>query len=133
MSNTWDYELAQQFTSRDNHTTKIGACLGKVISTSPMTVSIQNGQYILKGDMLYVAYHLLQRASTYSQMSQSGTISVSCPHGGGSYTSLSTGSITLDAVIKAGDLVMVVPDESEQHFFIVDVVRKLAGCNGHAN
>ncbi len=49
------------------------------------------------------------------------------------YTSSSTGSITLDAVIKAGDLVMVVPDESEQHFFIVDVVRKLAGCNGHAN
>lgn len=133
MSDTWDYELARQFTSRDNPTTKIGACLGKVISTSPMTVSIQNGQYILKGDMLYVAYHLLQRASTYSQMSQSGTISVSCPHGGGSYTSSSTGSITLDAVIKAGDLVMVVPDESEQHFFIVDVVRKLAGCNGHAN
>lgn len=133
MSDTWEYDLAGMLRERDNPTTKIGACLGEVISTSPMTVSIQNGQYILKGDMLYVAYHLLQRASTYSQMSQSGTISVSCPHGGGSYTSSSTGSITLDAVIKAGDLVMVVPDESEQHFFIVDVVRKLAGCNGHAN
>lgn len=129
----WEYDLAGMLRERDNPTTKIGACLGKVISTSPMTVSIQNGQYILKGDMIYVAYHLLQRASTYSQMSQSGTISVSCPHGGGSYTSSSTGSITLDAVIKVGDLVMVVPDESEQHFFIVDVVRELAGCNGHAN
>lgn len=129
----WDYDLAGMLRERDNPTTKIGACLGKVISTSPMTVSIQDGKYILKGEMLYVAYHLLQRASKYSQMSQSGTISVSCPHGGGSYTSSSTGSITLDAVIKAGDLVMVVPDESEQHFFIVDVVRKLAGCNGHAN
>lgn len=129
----WEYDIAGMLRERDNPTTKIGACLGKVISTSPMTISIQNGQYILKGDMLYVAYHLLQRASTYSQMSQSGTISVSCPHGGGSYTSSSTGSITLDAVIKAGDLVMVVPDEFEQHFFIVDVVRKLAGCNGQAN
>lgn len=129
----WEYDIAGMLRERDNPTTKIGACLGKVISTSPMTISIQNGQYILKGDMLYVAYHLLQRASTYSQMSQSGTISVSCPHSGGSYTSSSTGSITLDAVIKAGDLVMVVPDESEQHFFIVDVVRKLSGCNGHAN
>lgn len=128
----WDYDIAGMLRERDNPTTKIGTCLGKVISTSPMTVSIQNGRYILKGDMLYVAYHLLQRASTYSQMSQSGTISVSCPHGGGSYTSSSTGSITLDAVIKAGDLVMVVPDESEQHFFIVDVVRKIAGCNGQA-
>ena len=87
----WEYDLAGMLRERDNPTTKIGVCLGKVISTSPMTVSIQNGQYILKGDMLYVAYHLLQRASTYSQMSQSGTISVSCPHGGGSYTSSSTG------------------------------------------
>nr|DAH51784.1 MAG TPA: Protein of unknown function (DUF2577) [Caudoviricetes sp.] len=128
----WEYDLAGMLRERDNPTTKIGACLGEVISTSPMTISIQNGQYIIKGDMLYVAYHLLQRASTYSQMSQSGTISVSCPHGGGSYTSSSTGSITLDAVIKAGDLVMVVPDESEQHFFIVDVVRKIAGCNNSA-
>lgn len=132
MSNTWDYDLASMFRERDNPTTKIGTCLGKVISTSPMTISIQNGKYILKGEMIYVAYHLLQRQSTYSQMSQSGTISVSCPHSGGSYTSTSTGSITLDAVIKEGDLVMVVPDESEQHFFIVDVVRTLSGCNGHA-
>ena len=94
---------------------------------------IQNGQYTIKGDQLYVAYHLLERKSTYSSMKQSGSISVSCSHGGGSYTSTSTGSITLDEVWQVGDLVLVIPSESEQQFYIVDIVRKLKECNDQAN
>lgn len=129
----WDYEIASMFKERDNVTTKIGVCLGRVISTSPPAISIQNGKYIIKGEQLYVSYHLIQRQSNYSQMSQSGTISVSCPHSGGSYTSESTGSITLDEVWKVGDLVLMVPSESEGQWFVVDVVRKLAGCNSQAN
>lgn len=129
---SWDYELGALFRERDNPTNKIGACLGKVLSTNPMEISIQNGRYIIKGEQLYIAYHLLERKSTYSQMSQSGSISVSCPHGGGSYTSSSTGSITLDEVIKAGDLVLMVPTQSEQQWIAVDVVRQLKGCNGQA-
>lgn len=129
---SWDYDLAEQFRSRDNPKTKMGAMLGKVISTSPPVVTIQNGRYTIKGEQLYVAYHLLERKSTYSSMNQSGSISVSCPHGGGAYTSSSTGDIVLDDVWKAGDLVLVIPSESEQQFFVVDVVRQLKGCNGQA-
>lgn len=129
----WSYDLASQFKMRDNPTTKMGAMLGKVISTSPPAVSIQNGKYTIKGEQLYIAYHLLERKSTYSSMHQSGSITVSCPHGGGSYTSTSTGDIVLDEVWKIGDLVLVIPDENESHFFIVDVVRQLKGCNEHAN
>lgn len=129
----WEYDLASMFKERDNPTNRIGACLGKVVSTSPPVITIQNGQYTIKGEQLYVAYHLLQRKSTYSKMSQSGTISVSCPHGGGSYTSASTGDITLDEVWKVGDLVLVIPSESQQQFFVVDVVRKIKGCNNSAN
>lgn len=129
---SWDYELAEQFKSRDNPKTKMGAMLGKVVSTSPPVVTIQNGRYTIKGEQLYIAYHLLERKSTYSSMTQSGSISVSCPHGGGSYTSSSTGDIVLDEVWKTGDLVLVIPSESEQQFFVVDVVRQLKGCNGQA-
>lgn len=129
---SWDYELGALFRERDNPTNKIGACLGKVLSTNPMKISIQNGRYIIKGEQLYIAYHLLERKSTYSQMNQSGSISVSCPHGGGSYKSYSTGSITLDEVIKVGDLVLMVPTQSEQQWIAVDVVRQLKGCNGQA-
>lgn len=129
---SWEYELASQFKSRDNPTTKMGPMLGKVISTSPPVVTIQDGKYTIKGDQLYVAYHLLERKSTYSSMNQSGSISVSCPHGGGSYTSNSTGDIVLDAVWRQNDLVIVLPDETEQHFFILDIVRPIKGCNDSA-
>lgn len=129
---SWDYELAEQFKSRDNPKTKMGAMLGKVVSTSPPVVTIQNGRYTIKGEQLYIAYHLLERKSTYSSMNQSGSISVSCPHGGGSYTSTSTGDIVLDEVWKTGDLVLVIPSESEQQFFVVDVLRQIKGCNSQA-
>lgn len=129
---SWDYDLAEQFKSRDNPKTKMGAMLGKVISTSPPVITIQNGRYTIKGEQLYVAYHLLERKSTYSSMNQSGSISVSCPHSGGSYTSTSTGDIVLDEVWKVGDLVLVIPSESEQQFFVVDVVRQLKGCNSQS-
>lgn len=129
---SWDYDLAAQFKSRDNPKTKMGAMLGKVVSTNPAVVTIQDGKYTIKCEQLYIAYHLLERKSTYSSMHQSGSISVSCPHGGGSYTSTSTGDIVLDEVWKAGDLVLVIPSESEQQFFVVDVLRQLKGCNSQA-
>lgn len=129
---SWDYDLAEQFKSRDNPKTKMGAMLGKVVSTNPAVVTIQDGKYTIKGEQLYIAYHLLERKSAYSSMHQSGSISVSCPHGGGSYTSTSTGDIVLDEVWKAGDLVLVIPSESEQQFFVVDVLRQLKGCNSQA-
>ena len=131
-SNGWDYELGSLFRERDNPKTKMGAMLGKVVSTSPPVVAIQNGKYTIKGEQLYVAYHLLERKSAYSSMNQSGSITVSCPHGGGSYTSTSSGDIQLEEVWKAGDLVLVIPSESEQQFFVVDVVRQLKGCNSHS-
>lgn len=129
---SWEYDLAEQFKSRDNPKTKMGAMLGTVVSTLPPAITIQNGRYTIKGEQLYVAYHLLERKSNYSSMHQSGSISVSCPHGGGSYTSTSTGDIQLEEVWKAGDLVLVIPSETEQQFFVVDVVRKLKGCNNQS-
>lgn len=132
MSN-WDYELANQFKMRDNPTTKMGPMLGKVISTNPAVVTIQNGKYTLKGEQLYIAYHLLERKSAYTNMTQSGNISISCHPCQGSYTASCTGDIQLEEVWKAGDLVLVIPSESEQQFFVVDIVRPLKGCNDHAN
>ena len=132
MSDSWSYDIATLFRERDNPKTKMGAMLGKVVSTSPPVVTIQNGQYTINGEQLYIAYHLLERKSTYSQMSQSGNISINCHPCIGSYTSNCTGDITLDEVWKVGDLVLVIPSETEQQFFVVDVVRKIKGCNSQA-
>lgn len=129
---SWDYELAAQFKSRDNPKTKMGPMIGKVVSTSPPVITIQDGKYTIKGDQLYVAYHLLERKSAYTNMTQSGNISINCHPCQGSYTASCTGDIQLEEVWKAGDLVLVIPSESEQQFFIVDVIRQLKGCNGSA-
>lgn len=131
-NNGWDYALAEQFKSRDNPKTKMGAMLGKVVSTNPPVITIQDGKYTIKGEQLYVAYHLLERASKYSNMSQSGNISINCHPCKGSYTASCSGNITLEEVWKVGDLVLVIPSETEQQFFVVDVVRKIKGCNNQA-
>ena len=131
-SNGWDYQLGGLFRERDNPKTKMGAMLGKVVSTSPPVVTIQNGRYTIKGEQLYVAYHLLERKSAYSQMSQSGNISINCHPCNGSYTASCSGDIQLEEVWKAGDLVLVIPSETEQQFFVVDVVRQLKGCNSQS-
>lgn len=130
---SWDFELANQFKQRDNPKTKMGAMLGKVVSTSPPVVTIQDGKYTIKGEQLYIAYHLLERQSNYTSMSQSGNINIDCHPCKGSYTASCSGAITLNEVWKAGDLVLVIPSQSEQQFFVVDVVRKLQGCNEQAN
>ena len=128
----WEYDLAQQFKSRDNPKTKMGPMIGKVVSTSPPVITIQDGKYTIKGDQLYVAYHLLERKSAYTNMTQSGNISISCHPCQGSYTASCTGDIQLEEVWKPNDLVIVLPDEREQHFFVLDIVRPLKECNSSA-
>lgn len=140
MAESWEYSLAKEFTSRDNPTSKLGACLGKVESVSPPIVSIQSGQYMIRGEQLYVCNQILERETTYKnhtgQYQESGNASISCHPCSGSFSSSGTiqsnGSIHLDEVWRVGDLVLVIPDERQQHFFIVDVVRKVLGCNNHA-
>lgn len=128
----WDYNLADMFKQRDNPKTKMGAMLGKVVSTSPPVITIQDGKYTIKGKQLYVAYHLLERKSSYTNMSQSGNISINCHPCKGSYVASCTGNIQLEEVWKVGDLVLVIPSETEQQFFVVDVVRQIKNCNSQA-
>ena len=132
----WGYEIAGLFRERDNDTTKIGPCLGKVVSLSPAIISIQNGKYMIQGDQLYVSYHLLERQTTYRELvgNMNGSINIDCHPCGGSYQGsiTSAGHIHLDEVWKLNDLVVVLPDESGQHFFILDIVRPINGYNSQA-
>ena len=123
----WEYELAKEFKTRDNPK-RLGAILGKVISTSPVKIAIQDGKFFIGPYNVYVCNQILERSTTFNNYSadMSGTINVKCRGGsGGSYTGdiKADGSVHLNEVWKAGDFVMVVPDESGQHFFIVDIVK----------
>lgn len=130
MSENWEFKFASLFKDRDNPK-PLGACIGKVESLSPVIISIQNGKFMLRQEQIYICNQILERETTFrdyvATQSQSGSISVSCEHGGGSYSANgdieASGRVHLNEVWKVGDYVMVVPDQSEQHFFIVDILR----------
>ena len=136
MSNAWEYEIAQQFKKRDNPQ-PLGAVIGKIESLSPLCISIQSGRFMLHAGQLYICNQILERETTFrdyiADQTQSGSISVSCQHGGGSYSAngdiSAHGRVHLDAVWQEGDFVLVLPDESGQHYFIIDILRKVAGVN----
>ena len=129
----WAYQMAQQLKSRNNPK-PIGPCIGVVVSTSPVKISLQDGQFMLEGEQVYVCNQILERKSKFTAKAkhkQSGSISTSCPvssHSDSSYTS--ERDLTLDGteihakeVWHAGDKVLVIPDASEQHFFVVDIIK----------
>ena len=86
---------------------------------------------MLQAEQIYICNQILERETTFrdyvANQSQSGNISVSCTHSGGSYSANgdieASGRVHLNEVWKVGEYVMVVPDQSEQHFFIVDILR----------
>lgn len=130
----WEYSLAGELKKRDNPK-PLGAILGQVVSLSPVVISIQSGKFMLHEDQIYICNQILERETSFrdyvANQSQSGQISVSCSAGGGSYSAdgdiEASGRVHLNEVWKEGSYVMVVPDESGQHFFIVDIVKKGVG------
>ena len=125
---SWEYELAQEFKSRDNPK-PLGACIGKVESLNPVCISIQSGQFMLRPDQIYICNQILERETTFKDYIANETQSGKLNHDGHSCKYSASGDIEangrvhLDEVWKVGDYVMVVPDERGQFFFIVDIVR----------
>lgn len=126
--NSWEYELANEFKSRDNPK-PLGACIGKVESLTPVVISIQSGQYLLQADQIYICNQILERETTYNDhvanFSEAGRLTHDRHRCGYSANGdfESSGRVHLNEVWKVGDFVMVVPDESGQFFFIVDIIR----------
>ena len=120
----WHSQMAKEFKSRSNPV-RIGAVIGEVISTSPWKVAIKDGKFIIDKSNGYVCFQLIHHITTYAyrhsgQMTHSG-----CRAGANSgYTAQGEGKIVLNELWKPGDKVLVIPDENEQHFFIVDIVKE---------
>lgn len=126
--NSWEYELANEFKTRDNPK-PLGACIGKVESLEPVVISIQSGQYLLQAEQIYICNQILERETTFKDYYANFTESGRLTHDGhrcgysanGDFEA--SGRVHLDEVWKVGDFVMVVPDQSGQFFFIVDIIR----------
>ena len=53
----WDVGIAKMLKERDNRG-RIGPCVGKVISVSPLQVTILNENTTLQGNIMYIADNL---------------------------------------------------------------------------
>lgn len=124
----WEVGFASELKKRDNPH-PIGACLGEILAIGEnWKVAIKDGQIFIDKTNGYICRHILQRVSRFhcDTQKQSGNISVSCEHGGGSYNANGTaeGHIILDTIDdwQPGNKVKVTPDETGQRFFIDDIV-----------
>lgn len=127
---SWEYELAGEFQKRNNPR-PLGACIGKVESLEPVIISIQDGRFMLRADQIYICNQILERKTNFKDYvaddEQSGKITIQGVCTNKDYEAEGNinceGRVHLLEVWKVGDYVMVVPDESGQHFFIVDILR----------
>ena len=135
MAENWEYKLAGEFKARNNPK-PLGACIGKVESLEPVIISIQSGKFMLRAEQIYICNQILERETTFrdyiADQEQSGSFTCD-DHLKSGYSASGdiecNGRVHLDEVWKVGDLVMVVPDESGQHYFVVDVLRQPEGHN----
>lgn len=147
-SDSWGTEFAGLFKVLEKPE-NIGVVTGNVVSISPLTIEIMDGNVLINSSVhdVFVSSNLL---GTYGRdMEGSGQIQFSDSDCGvtdlagacqtaGDHThkieSLNintdynfTGKITHTDTIKVGDFVMVVPDEEEQAFFVVSKLVKVGG------
>nr|DAW13020.1 MAG TPA: Protein of unknown function (DUF2577) [Caudoviricetes sp.] len=120
----WHGQIAAALKERNNPV-RIGAVLGEVVSTSPWKVAIKDGKFMIDASNGYVCFQLIHHITTYSYR-HSGKITHQGCHAGPKtdYDAQGEGKIVLNELWKTGDKVLVIPDENEQHFFIVDIVKE---------
>lgn len=120
----WHGTIAKELKIRTNQI-RIGAVLGEVVSTSPWKVAIKDGKFIIDNSNGYVCFSLLHHITTYAYRHSGQMTHNGCQAGSNSgYSAQGEGKIVLNELWKTGDKVLVIPDENEQHFFIVDVVKE---------
>lgn len=145
-SDSWGTDFASIFKQLQSKE-RIGAVIGNVVNTSPLTIEILDGEVLINAEVhdVFVSSSLL---GTYGRdMVGSGNISFSdsncgtttsdggcstaAPHThdiavlnvGTTYNF--TGEITNTDSIKNGDVVLVLPDEDHSAFFIISKLIKV--------
>ena len=113
----WQHELAREFKKRNNKS-KLGALIGKVISTNPIKISLLNGQVIAQNN-IYICNSALLNDITLDVNYELDNI---VEHG----TINTGGKLTIkDEYLKNDDLVLVISSEDNRTFFIIDKVRRV--------
>jgi len=110
-------QLAKEFKKRDNKV-GLGPIIGKVLNSLPdLKISILSGQVVLNRSQLYITKSLYE--DTIDVM-LSGDLNID------NVSQIVEGDISLGVdPLSEGDKVLMIPSNSGQEFFIIDIVRKV--------
>lgn len=146
--NSWDIEFAKKFKERDNPPDLKEGLIGVVVSLSPLTVSIENGQVILtQNDQLIISEWFQKRwdidktmALSVDVLSLLGATSSSIATAIHSYTGTSCSVIgvvdklnqaitkinaelfALKLDLKLKDKIILLPSDVADKYFVIDKV-----------
>ena len=127
--------VAKIFKDRENPK-PIGNVVGKVTSPFPnIEISILDGAVILDKDQLYCDEILMDGYKRKFESESAGEIKHKTPPPPQQIYSEHTevekikleGELTLKDILKTGDLVLLIPADGEQIWFIVGKIKKLGG------
>ncbi|WP_245674440.1 DUF2577 family protein [Andreesenia angusta] len=125
----WGVRMAKHFKERDNEA-RIGNVIGTVVASSPLKISILNGDVILDKRHLYITHgaSIKEYGTTLTAGTNIGTVST--PAGAGQLVNINiidseSAKLTTFLSLAPGDEVLLCPAEREQVFFIIDKVKRV--------
>lgn len=126
----WATELVKDDIENRN-IQKIGNVIGKIVSISPLKISIENGSILLGKEELYITKSLKEsNIKNFILQNFTGTTN-SVNDGGDNATDHSheldslEGEIKFTDTLSLGDNVLLIPTENEQKWFIIDIIEEV--------
>lgn len=122
--------LAKELKVRNN-IVKIGPTMGDVISVTPLKIGIMNNQVYVDDTNCYLCSNVVENYKRKATEEIKGyTVNATTVDSSGDVTSSITVStktdydtvITFKDILHVGDIVLLVPTDDDQKFFIVDKV-----------
>lgn len=105
MAESWAYDFAAGLKDKSNPR-GAGPCTGRVVSVDPLKVQIMGGTYLLTRQNCDVCRGAIRRRYEVRLLGEMREL------------------IYLNRILMLGDRVLVVPDATFQHFYIVDVLEE---------
>lgn len=127
----YSVEAAKIFKKMENPI-NIGNVIGKVIESFPnIKISILDGSILLEKEQLYCCDHVLSNYEREIGIKADGKIKHKTPPAPILYSEHTdieeiklSGKITMTDTLKPGDLVLLIPAQGEQIWFILDKITK---------
>lgn len=124
VTGAWDTDLANIVRSREQN--PVGATVGHVVGLSPLSISILGGEIIIQSDVheIYINKEFddyVEKEYRLDRVKNTTTIQ-------GTLQDVdSEGDVEVKNELEEGDVVLVLPDNRQQTFFILNKIERVGG------